>query len=96
MKTLFKKFLRQLPGMSQFDIVSILRNKYYALKSERVAAKMAKAGSDIYFQKVGLLHNPTNIFLGSNINFGPEIWLSTWNMGEAVRKPIRIVNSLFG
>ena len=96
MKTLFKKFLRQLPGMSQFDIVSILRNKYYALKSERVAAKMAKAGSDIYFQKVGLLHNPTNIFLGSNINFGPEIWLSTWNMGGQMPKLEIEDNCCFG
>lgn len=96
MKTLFKKFLRQLSGMSQFDIVSILQNKYYALKSERVAAKMAKAGSDIYFQKVGLLHNPTNIFLGSNINFGPEIWLSTWNMGGQMPKLEIEDNCCFG
>lgn len=85
-----------LSHMSQFYIASILQNKYYALKSEWIAAKMAKAGTNVYFQKVSLLHNPANIILGSNISFGPEIWLSTWNMGGQIPTLIIEDNCCFG
>lgn len=75
------KFVRLLSCMNRLHFASIMQSKFYALKSEWIAAKMAEAGSNVCFQKIGLLHNPANIFLGSNINFGTEVWLSTWMWG---------------
>jgi len=84
MKSILKNIIRTISKKSKHSLANTLQNKFYAIKSEWIAAKMAEAGNNVYFQKVCLLHNPTNIFLGSNINFGTGIWLSTWIMGGQV------------
>lgn len=93
MKKCIYKVIRFVSRSWRLSVFAKLKEKCNVIKSEWIAAKMAECGDHVFFHQVGSLHNLYYVHLGSNINFGKDIWLSTWNSGGAKSEPYLKIGS---
>lgn len=85
MKKLIFCFIHFFSRSWKCNIFSALVEKFYVIRTEWIVAKMAKAGTGCFFRRIGMLHQPGYIHLGSNIGFGDDIYLTAWSSGGANR-----------
>lgn len=83
MKRLFFSFIHFFSRRWKSHLSSTLLQKLYVIRTEWVVAKMAEAGSGCFFRRIGMLHQLGFVHLGSNVSFGDDIYLTTWNSGGA-------------
>lgn len=83
MKRLLFHFIHFCSKSWNYNLLGVLIEKLYVIRTEWVMAKMAEAGTGCFFRRIGMLHQPKYIHIGSNTCFGDEIYLSAWNSGGA-------------
>lgn len=81
MKRLLFHFIHFCSKSWNYNLLGVLIEKLYVIRTEWVMAKMAEAGTGCFFRRIGMLHQPKYIHIGSNTCFGDEIYLSAWNSG---------------
>ena len=90
MKQLFYTIVRFLSRSWRWSLWTTICLKLKVVKSEWIAAKMAECGQGVFFSKIGMLHCPEYIHIGSLTKFANEIWLTAWNSGKADTPYLRI------
>lgn len=94
MKKQLYRFIRSLSRIWRFNVWTTFRVKCNVIKSEWIAAKMAECGQGVFFSKMGMLHCPEYIHIGSYTNFSKDMWLTAWNSGGAISdKPFLKIGS---
>lgn len=81
MKRLLYDFIHFCSRKWKSNLFGTLQEKLYVIRTEWIVAKMAEAGHGCFFRRIGMLHQPEYIHLGSNIGFGDDIYLTAWSSG---------------
>lgn len=88
MKKLIYQIVRLLSRHCHKSIFKVIKEKWKALRSEWIAAKMAECGRNVFFSKIALLHSPECIHVGNSTGFGKDLYLTAWRLGGANNEPI--------
>lgn len=81
MKQLVYRFIRCLSQCCRWNLWMTVGLKCKVVCSEWLAARMAECGRNVFFSNVTMLHSPEFIYLGNNISFGRDLYLTAWRMG---------------